>query len=96
MMTLQLEGLRRENKNLGQEIKDLADQLGDGGRTAHEMQKMVRRLEIEKEELQVSTVLQYERRSLIDWSRRCRGSPSRGGEQGYARPSRSLPDSSRY
>jgi myosin protein heavy chain len=49
---LQLEALRRENKNLAQEIKDLSDQLNDGGRSAHEMQKTVRRLEIEKEELQ--------------------------------------------
>lgn len=46
------EGLRRENKALSLEIKDLTDQLGEGGRSQHEMQKMIRRLEIEKEELQ--------------------------------------------
>ncbi|EPB79755.1 myosin head [Ancylostoma ceylanicum] len=47
-----VEGLRRENKSLSQEIKDLTDQLGEGGRSVHEMQKIIRRLEIEKEELQ--------------------------------------------
>ncbi|VDM65006.1 unnamed protein product [Strongylus vulgaris] len=47
-----VEGLRRENKSLSQEIKDLSDQLGEGGRSVHEMQKILRRLEIEKEELQ--------------------------------------------
>ncbi|KAK6104848.1 Myosin tail family protein [Brugia pahangi] len=46
------EGLRHENKALSNEIKDLTDQLGEGGRSQHEMQKMIRRLEIEKEELQ--------------------------------------------
>jgi len=50
----QVESVRRENKSLAQEIKDLADQLGEGGRSVHEMQKMVRRLEVEKEELQVT------------------------------------------
>lgn len=52
----QAEGARRENKSLAQEIKDLADQLGEGGRSVHEMQKIVRRLEMEKEELQVTTI----------------------------------------
>jgi myosin protein heavy chain len=47
----QMETTRRENKSLAQEIKDLTDQLGEGGRNVHEMQKTVRRLEIEKEEL---------------------------------------------
>lgn len=45
----QIEGVRRENKNLTQEIRDLMDQLGEGGRSVHEMQKIIRRLEIEKE-----------------------------------------------
>jgi len=47
-----LEGTRRENKSLAQEIKDLSDQLGEGGRSVHELQKIVRRLEVEKEEIQ--------------------------------------------
>merc|ERR1719433_24840 len=41
-----------ENKNLAEEIKDLLDQLGDGGRSIHELDKQRRRLEVEKEELQ--------------------------------------------
>merc|ERR1711913_222103 len=42
------------NKNLAEEIKDLLDQLGDGGRSIHELEKQRRRLEIEKEELQAA------------------------------------------
>merc|ERR1711988_1954198 len=38
--------------NLADEIKDLLDQLGDGGRSIHELDKQRRRLEVEKEELQ--------------------------------------------
>lgn len=45
----QIEAVKRENKNLSQEIRDLLDQLGEGGRSVHEMQKIIRRLEIEKE-----------------------------------------------
>ena len=39
-------------QNLADEIKDLLDQLGDGGRSIHELDKQRRRLEVEKEELQ--------------------------------------------
>merc|ERR1711878_20116 len=38
--------------NLADEIKDLLDQLGDGGRSIHELDKQRRRMESEKEELQ--------------------------------------------
>merc|ERR1719510_2783570 len=48
----QLDVVRRENKNLADEIKDLLDQLGDGGRSIHELDKQRRNLESEKEELQ--------------------------------------------
>merc|ERR1712183_924252 len=48
----QLDVVRRENKNLADEIKDLLDQLGDGGRSIHELDKQRRRMESEKEELQ--------------------------------------------
>uniref|UniRef100_A0A0N5B084 Myosin motor domain-containing protein n=1 Tax=Syphacia muris TaxID=451379 RepID=A0A0N5B084_9BILA len=48
----QIEGIRRENKTLTIEIKDLTDQLTEGGHSVHELQKVVRRLEAEKEELQ--------------------------------------------
>merc|ERR1739838_1268240 len=47
-----LDVVKRENKNLSDEIKDLLDQLGDGGRSIHELDKQRRRLEVEKEELQ--------------------------------------------
>merc|ERR1719328_317346 len=47
----QLDIVRRENKNLADEVKDLLDQLGDGGRSIHELDKQRRRLEAEKEEL---------------------------------------------
>merc|ERR1740129_2289175 len=40
--------------NLAEEIKDLLDQLGDGGRSIHELDKQRRRLEVEKEELQAA------------------------------------------
>jgi len=41
----QLDIVRRENKNLADEVKDLLDQLGDGGRSIHELDKQRRRLE---------------------------------------------------
>ena len=41
-------------QNLADEIKDLLDQLGDGGRSIHELDKQRRRMESEKEELQGS------------------------------------------
>merc|ERR1712083_383819 len=50
--TEQLDVVKRENKNLADEIKDLLDQLGDGGRSIHDLEKQRRRLEVEKEELQ--------------------------------------------
>merc|ERR1712156_174662 len=45
--TQQLDIVKRENKNL-------LDQLGDGGRSIHELDKQRRRLEVEKEELQAA------------------------------------------
>lgn len=48
-----VESLRRENKNLAQEVKDLTDQLGESSRSVHELQKIAKRLEMEKEEMQV-------------------------------------------
>ena len=39
-------------QNLADEIKDLLDQLGEGGRSIHDLDKQRRRLEQEKEELQ--------------------------------------------
>ena len=51
-VTEQLDIVKRENKNLADEIKDLLDQLGDVGRSIHDLDKQRRRLEQEKEELQ--------------------------------------------
>merc|ERR1712020_190004 len=40
----QLDIVKRENKNLADEIKDLLDQLGEGGRSIHDLDKQRRRL----------------------------------------------------
>merc|ERR1712142_1301135 len=50
----QLDIVKRENKNLADEIKDLLEQLGDGGRSIHEIDKIRKRLEAEKMELQAA------------------------------------------
>merc|ERR1719268_742466 len=49
---LQLEEVRRENKTLSNEIKDIMDQITEGGRSIHEIDKIRKRLEAEKLELQ--------------------------------------------
>jgi len=46
--------VRRENKGLSEEIKDLMDQICEGGRNLHDMSKNVKKYEIEKEELQLA------------------------------------------
>merc|ERR1712095_29548 len=50
----QLDVVRRENKNLSNEIKDIMDQIGEGGRNIHEIDKIRKRLENEKLELQAA------------------------------------------
>ncbi|XP_077458603.1 myosin heavy chain, fast skeletal muscle [Stigmatopora argus] len=49
-----LETLKRENKNLQQEISDLTDQIGQNGKTIHELEKSKKIVETEKSELQSS------------------------------------------
>merc|ERR1719309_742724 len=49
-----LDVVRRENKGLSDEIKDLMDQICEGGRNLHDMSKNVKKYEIEKEELQLA------------------------------------------
>merc|ERR1719150_114765 len=49
---LQLEEVRRENKTLSNEIKDIMDQITEGGRSIHEIDKIRKRLEAEKKELE--------------------------------------------
>ncbi len=51
---LQLDEVRRENKNLSNEIKDIMDQISEGGRSIHEIDKIRKRLEAEKLELQAA------------------------------------------
>merc|ERR1719273_2030795 len=50
----QLDGVRHENKSLSTEIKDIMDQISEGGRTIHEIDKIRKRLEGEKLELQAA------------------------------------------
>merc|ERR1712212_1110058 len=51
---LQLEEVRRENKMLSNEIKDIMDQISEGGRSIHEIDKIRKRLEAEKMELEAA------------------------------------------
>ena len=51
---LQLDEVRKENKALTNEIKDLIDQISEGGRSVHEIDKIRKRLEFEKSELQAA------------------------------------------
>merc|ERR1711936_9476 len=46
------EEVRRENRTLSNEIKDIMDQISEGGRSIHEIDKIRKRLEAEKMELQ--------------------------------------------
>jgi chromosome segregation ATPase len=46
--------VRRENRSLSTEIKDIMDQISEGGRSIHEMDKIRKRLEAEKMELEAA------------------------------------------
>ncbi|KAM9780011.1 myosin-4-like [Neosynchiropus ocellatus] len=50
----QVETLKRENKNLQQEIMDVTEQLGETGKTIHELEKSKKHAEQEKSEAQSS------------------------------------------
>merc|ERR1712027_37993 len=50
----QLDEVRRENKSLSNEIKDIMDQISEGGRSIHEIDKIRKRLEAEEMELQAA------------------------------------------
>ena len=50
----QLEVVHRGNRNLGDQTKDFFDQLEDGGHSIHELNKQIRKLEIEEEQLQAA------------------------------------------
>merc|ERR1712168_1396419 len=51
---VQLDEVRRENETLSNEIKDIMDQISEGGRSIHEIDKIRKRLEAEKLELQAA------------------------------------------
>merc|ERR1719270_1994815 len=50
----QLDAVRGENKLLSNEIKDIMDQISEGGRSIHEIDKIRKRLAAEKTELQAA------------------------------------------
>ncbi|KAJ8367015.1 hypothetical protein AAFF_G00333890 [Aldrovandia affinis] len=50
----QLETLKRENKNLQQEITDLTEQIGETGKTIHELEKGKKTAEADKSEIQAA------------------------------------------
>merc|ERR1712241_1551579 len=50
----QLDEVRKENKVLSNEIKDIMDQISEGGRSIHEIDKIRKRLEAEKMELEAA------------------------------------------
>ncbi|XP_068434010.1 myosin heavy chain, fast skeletal muscle-like [Clinocottus analis] len=49
-----LDATRRENKNLQLEISDLTEQLGEGGKTIHELEKFKKTMKTEKCDMQTS------------------------------------------
>merc|ERR1712127_374216 len=51
---LQLDEVRRENKTLSVEIKDIMDQISEGGRSIHEIDKVCKRVDAEKMELEAA------------------------------------------
>merc|ERR1739844_317945 len=51
---LQLDDVRRENGLLSNEIKDIMDQISEGGSTIHDIDKIRKRLEAEKMELEAA------------------------------------------
>ena len=52
--SVQLADVKRENGTLGDEIKDIMEQISEGGRNIHEIEKQRKRLETEKKELQAA------------------------------------------
>merc|ERR1712213_155531 len=51
---IQLDEVRRENKTLSNEAKDIMDQISEGGHSIHEINKICKRLEAEKMELEAA------------------------------------------
>eukprot|EP00095_Tigriopus_kingsejongensis_P003885 maker-scaffold603_size126491-snap-gene-0.28 protein:Tk03885 transcript:maker-scaffold603_size126491-snap-gene-0.28-mRNA-1 annotation:"myosin heavy muscle isoform x19" len=51
---MQLDGVKRENHSLSDEIKDLMEQISEGGRSIHEIEKQRKKLEADKFELEAA------------------------------------------
>ena len=51
---LQLDEVRRENQALSNEIKDIMDQITEGGRSIHDIDRICKRLDAEKMELEAA------------------------------------------
>merc|ERR1712226_446466 len=49
-----LETIKRENKNLQEEIADLSDQMAETGKSIHELEKSKRAVDVERNELQAA------------------------------------------
>ncbi|KAK2836602.1 hypothetical protein Q7C36_014471 [Tachysurus vachellii] len=49
-----LETVKKDNRTLSDEIRDLIEQLGEGGKSVHELQKAKKKLEVERDELQMA------------------------------------------
>jgi len=49
-----IEALKKENRVLAAEISDMTSQLSDGGKGSHEADKLRRKVEMEKDEIQVA------------------------------------------
>ena len=65
-----LDQMRRENKNFSEEIKDLMEQICEGGRNITDISKNVKKLEIENEELnaaleEAETALENEENKVL-------------------------------
>ena len=78
---LQLEEVRRENKTLSNEIKDIMDKISEGSRSIYEIDKIRKRLEAEKLELQAAleeaeaTLEQEEKKVLHSFTEQVTASP---------------------
>jgi chromosome segregation ATPase len=63
------EAVRRENGHLAEEVRDLLEQVGSGGRSVHELERVARRLAVEREEVQVA--LEEAERALEQCEAKC-------------------------
>uniref|UniRef100_A0A8C2Z7T8 Myosin heavy chain, fast skeletal muscle-like n=1 Tax=Cyclopterus lumpus TaxID=8103 RepID=A0A8C2Z7T8_CYCLU len=60
-----LETLKRENKNLQQEIADLSEQLGDTGKTIHELEKGKKTAEVNISNVLAEATLEHEESKMM-------------------------------